>query len=83
MHEVWVRVYRKLAERTGDRSIRAMCRRECARHMADLASRHSASGDHRRCLRALMASLRHNPARGATWIVMLKSLVRAVTPSPC
>ena len=71
-----VHALRKLARNTDDRRLRRLCRRECARELADLAGAYSANGKPGRALGTLARAFVHGPLRPSVWTALAKTISR-------
>jgi glycosyltransferase involved in cell wall biosynthesis len=76
-----IHALRKLARSTEDRRLRRLCRRECARELAELADAYSASGKTGQAVRALAGAFADGPLQPSVWTTLAKTCARPlVTP---
>jgi hypothetical protein len=71
-----VHALRKLARSTEDRRLRRLCRRECARELAELAGAYESSGRRGAAVAALARALEYDPFQRLPWRNLAKTLAR-------
>jgi hypothetical protein len=71
-----VHALRKLARSTGDRRLRRLCRRECARELAGLAGAYGASGSTAAAVGTLARALGYGPLQPRVWTTLAKTMAR-------
>jgi glycosyltransferase involved in cell wall biosynthesis len=71
-----VHALRKLARNTDDPRLRRLCRRECARELAELADAYSANGKTGMAAGALARAFASGPLHASVWTTLAKTCTR-------